>query len=87
MIGGSCGVMVADGVRKGRGRGRRCRAGRCRDALGEGGVVVNWRRALVSAERGDALVCVEEIAGGGPGVDDAHDVAPGAAHDAGGCVP
>jgi hypothetical protein len=40
-----------------------------------------------SGNQGDALVGGEEFVGGGPGVEDAHDVSAGVAHDAGGCVP
>ena len=42
---------------------------------------------LLSVDGGDALVRVEEVAGGGPGVDDPYDVASGAPDDACGCVP
>jgi len=40
-----------------------------------------------SAEHRDLVVGVEEFGGGGPGVDDPDDVASGASHEPGGCVP
>src|SRR4051812_24548458 len=45
------------------------------------------RGRSVSGDEVHALVGGEEFVGGGPAVEDAHDVAAGSTHDAGGGVP
>jgi len=47
---------------------------------------VSWARVRSGQER-DARVGVDERVGGGPVVEDPHDLSAGAAHDAGGGVP
>ena len=54
------------------------------DALG---LAMHGAGACVSADRGGSSVRVEGAAGSGPAIDDAHDVAHSATHDACGCVP
>ncbi len=45
------------------------------------------REVLCSGEEGDALVGGEDGVGGGPAVEDAHDLRSCSAHDTGGGVP
>ena len=57
-------------------------SGRARSRRGDRGGALGR-----SGDERDALVGVEERVGGGPAVEDAHDVSAGAAHEAGGGVP
>lgn len=66
--------------------GRRCALGCVRDACHQGPPSCDEEERRSGDER-YAPVGVEQLVGGRPFVEDAHEAASGAVHDAGGCVP